>query len=130
MEYLLSEGMAEGSGERGERRCVTAAFERSVSQAGAMRRTVYGVPASMRVMDALSCMQSAALSAVAVVEPSDREDPVSAPSLIIVRGVNHRGREARTCPSFSLFTGDGELGSIHFLEAIQPLPSDAFHGRG
>ena len=84
MEDILSEGMAEESGERGERRCVTASLERSIPEAGAMKRTVYGVPASMRVMDALSCMQSASLSAVAVVEPTGKEDPVSSPSLVVV----------------------------------------------
>ncbi|CAI5534581.1 unnamed protein product [Closterium sp. Naga37s-1] len=57
----------------------------SVKEAGAVHGTVFAVPASMKVLDAIRCMQQAAVAAVAVLEPTP-DDKLDDPMLTFGQG--------------------------------------------
>ncbi|CAI7866836.1 unnamed protein product [Closterium sp. NIES-54] len=64
----------------GSGKSIAELLQLSVKEAGAVHGTVFAVPASMKVLDAIRCMQQAAVAAVAVLEPTP-DDKLDDPML-------------------------------------------------
>ncbi|CAI7766184.1 unnamed protein product [Closterium sp. NIES-53] len=69
----------------GSGKSIAELLQLSVKEAGAVHGTVFAVPASMKVLDAIRCMQQAAVAAVAVLEPTP-DDKLDDPMLTFGQG--------------------------------------------
>ncbi|GJP31442.1 hypothetical protein CLOM_g12270 [Closterium sp. NIES-68] len=76
-----SAGQHEGAGAKS----LAELLQLSVKEAGAVHGTVFAVPASMKVLDAIRCMQQASVAAVAVLEPT-ADDKLDDPMLVFGQG--------------------------------------------